>query len=51
MLACCMEDLAMRPWVDRVTFPALEYVGDIILNLLIAAGSIILLMIGVFLFA
>jgi hypothetical protein len=43
----------MRPWVDRATFPlnALEYVGDIILNLLIMAGGIMLLMIGVFLFA
>ena len=25
VLARCMEDGAMRPWVDRVTFPALEY--------------------------
>jgi hypothetical protein len=41
----------MRPWVDRVTFPALEYVGDIILNLLIVVGGIMLLTIGVFLFA
>jgi hypothetical protein len=47
------EEDAMRPRVDRVTFPsiALEYVGDIILNLLIVAGGILLLMIGVFLFA
>ena len=43
--------LAMRPWVDRVTFPALEYVGDTILNLLIVAGGLMLLMIGLFLFA
>ena len=41
----------MRPWVDRVTFPALEYIGEILLNLLIVAGGIMLLMIGVFLFA
>jgi hypothetical protein len=39
----------MRSWVARVTFP--EYVGDIILNLLIVAGGIMLLMMGVFLFA
>jgi hypothetical protein len=37
----------MRPWFDRVTFPALEYVGEIILNLLILVGGIILLTIGV----
>jgi len=41
----------MRPWVDRFTFPALEYVGDILLNLLIVVGGIMLLMIGFFLFA
>lgn len=43
----------MKPWVGRVTFPssALEYVGDIVLNLLIVVGGIMLLMIGVFLFA
>ena len=43
----------MRPWVDRVTFSssALEYIGDIILNLLIVAGGILLLIIGAFLFA
>ena len=41
----------MRPWIDRVTYPAFDYVGDIILNLFIAAGGIMLLVIGVFLFA
>lgn len=43
----------MRPWVDRVTFSssALEYIGNIILNLLIVAGGILLLIVGVFLFA
>ena len=43
----------MRPWVDRVTFSssALEYVGNIILNLLIIAGGIVLLIGGGFLFA
>ena len=43
----------MRPWVDRVTFSssALEYIGNIILNLLIVTGGILLLIIGAFLFA
>ena len=43
----------MRPWVDRVTFSsgALEYMGNIILNFLIVAGGILLLIVGVFLFA
>jgi hypothetical protein len=43
----------MRPWVDRVTFSssALEYIGNIILNLLIVAGGIVLLIGGAFLFA
>jgi hypothetical protein len=41
----------MRPWVDRVTFPssAFQYVGDIILNLLIVASTFALLMLGVLL--
>ena len=43
----------MRPWVDRVTFSssALEYIGNIILNLLIVAGGIVPLIGGAFLFA
>ena len=41
----------MRPRVDRVTSPAFAYVSDLILNLLIVAGGILLFMIGVFLFA
>jgi len=43
----------MRPWVDRVTFSssALEYVVNILLNLLIVAGGILLLVIGAFLFS
>ena len=42
----------MRPWVDRLTFPsnALQYVGDIILNLLIVAGAFALLVLSVGLF-
>lgn len=38
----------MRPWVDRVTFPstALQYLGDIILNLFIVASTFALLMLG-----
>jgi hypothetical protein len=41
----------MRPWVDRVTFPssALQYVGDILLNLFIVASTFALLMLGVLL--
>lgn len=43
----------MTPWVHRVSYPstALQYIGDIILNLLIAVSAIALLMLGVFLFA
>lgn len=43
----------MRPWVDRVTFSssALEYIGNIIFNLLIVAGLILLLVAGTFLLA
>jgi hypothetical protein len=43
----------MRPWVDRVTFPtsALQYVGDIILNLFIVASTFALLMLGVLVFS
>jgi hypothetical protein len=42
----------MRPWVDRLTFPAsgLQYAGDIILNLLIVAGTFALLVAVVLLF-
>ena len=42
----------MRPWVDRITFPssAVQYVGDIILNLFIVAGTFALIMLGIFLF-
>jgi hypothetical protein len=43
----------MRPWVHRVSYPstALQYIGDIFLNLLIATSGIALVMLGVFLFA
>ena len=43
----------MRPWVDRLTFSssALEYVGNIILNLLIVVGGILLFIVGVSWFA
>jgi hypothetical protein len=42
----------MRPWVDRVTFPstALQYVADMILNMLIIVGTFGLLMFAVVLF-
>jgi hypothetical protein len=45
----------MRPKVDRVTFSSNaqyvgEYVGDIILNLLIVASAFALLMFGILLF-
>ena len=44
----------MTPKVDRVTLNALqyvgEYVGDIILNLLIVASTFALLMFGILLF-
>jgi hypothetical protein len=43
----------MRPWVERVTYPAfaLQYIGDIVLNLFIAGSGIVLLMLGMFLFS
>ena len=43
----------MRPWVHRVSYPstALQYIGDIFLNLLIAASGMALLMLSVFFFA
>ena len=46
------RDDAMRPWVDRETFPstAYQYVVDIILNMLIVAGTFGLLMLVVLLF-
>ena len=42
----------MRPWLDRVMFPsnALQYLSDIILNLLIVASTFALLSFGVRLF-
>jgi len=42
----------MTPWVHRVSYPSsvLEYLGDIFLTLVIAAGGIMLLMLGIFLF-
>jgi hypothetical protein len=42
----------MRPWVSRLTFPssALQYVGDMILNLFIVASTFGLLMAAVLLF-
>jgi hypothetical protein len=51
------ENYAMRPKVDRVTFSSNalqyvgEYVGDIILNLLIVASTFALLMFGILLFS
>lgn len=47
------EDCVMRPWVHRVSYPstALQYIGDIFLNLLIAASGMALLMLSVFFFA
>jgi hypothetical protein len=46
------EDCAMRPRVHRVSYPstALQYIGDIFLNLLIAGSGIALLMFSVFFF-
>lgn len=50
------ENYAMRPKVDRVIFSSSalqyvgEYVGDIILNLLIVASTFALLMFGILLF-
>ena len=46
------RDHAMRPWVDRVTFPssALQYVADIILNIVLVLGTFGLLTLGVLLF-
>jgi hypothetical protein len=43
----------MTPWVHRVKFSstALEYIGNIVLNLLIVAGGITLFMLCVLLFA
>jgi hypothetical protein len=42
----------MTPWVHRVSYPStvLQYIGDVFLTLLIAAGGIVLLMLGIFLF-
>jgi hypothetical protein len=42
----------MRPWLDRDTFPlsARQYLSDVILNLLIVAGTFALLSFGVRLF-
>ena len=43
----------MTPWVHRVSYPAsvLQYLGDLVLTLLIAIGGIALLMLGILLFA
>ena len=43
----------MTPWVHRVSYPStiLQYISDIFLTLLIAAGGIALLMLGILLFA
>jgi hypothetical protein len=43
----------MTPWIHRGTYTStvLQYIGDMILNLLIAAAGIALLMLGAFLFA
>jgi hypothetical protein len=42
----------MRPWVDRITFPsnALQYLSEIILNMLIVVGTFGLLMLVVLLY-
>ena len=51
------KNYAMRPKIDRVIFSsnALQYVGeyvtDIVLNLLIVAGTFALLMFGILLFS
>ncbi|HKU52767.1 MAG TPA: hypothetical protein VJQ25_09900 [Nitrospira sp.] len=43
----------MRPWIDRATLSssALEYIGNLILNVLIGAGLIFLLIAGTFFIA
>jgi hypothetical protein len=43
----------MRPRMERVTYPAfaLQYIGDILLNLLITASGIVLLILGIRLFS
>jgi hypothetical protein len=43
----------MRPWVDRVTIPsnALQYLSEIILNMLIVMGTFGLLILVVFLYS
>jgi len=43
----------MTPWVHRVSYPStvLQYISDMFLTLLIAAGGIALLMFGILLFA
>jgi hypothetical protein len=46
------EDCTMRRWIHRVSYPstALQYIGDIFLNLLIAGSGIALWMFSVFFF-
>jgi hypothetical protein len=47
------EESIMTPWVHRVSSPStfLQYIGDFFFTLLIAVGGIVLLMLGIFLFA
>ena len=51
--ALLVKEHAMRPWVDRVTLSsnALEYIGNLTLNMLIVAGGTLLFIVGVFWFA
>lgn len=43
----------MTPWVHRVSYPStvLQYIGDLVLTLLIAAGGIAILLLCILLFA
>jgi len=43
----------MTPWVHRVSYPStvLQYIGDLFLTFLIAAGGIVVLLLGILLFA
>ena len=42
----------MTPWVHRVSYPStvLQYIGDLFLTLLIAAGGIMLVLLAILLF-
>lgn len=43
----------MTPWIHRTSYPltVLQYISDIFLTMLIAAGGIAILMLGILLFA